>query len=172
MHEFFTVDRRGELQPGDTVDLVVHQDLGPPELQGHIDQMFPDGVSEHGNGYFLSSTSHATVASPAIEILFEYVRRSHFPVAPSRFQCMYGVSSLDEARQFRLEHCADSGRILKVRAKSLHRGNMRLLTNQATTLVQSWFAHLYWEGAPGPNDTFWECLLVPPVEVLEVVVEP
>ncbi len=153
------------------MDLGRFDDLKPPELQGHVDAMFPKGVSRHGDHYFLQNSSRAAVASPAIELLFEYVRRANFPERPSRFQSWFGVQSLDEARAFRVRFCSGQGPIWRVTANQFFRANMNLLTSQQTTLVYSWFAHTYWRGDVGPVPAFWELLLVPPIKVLELIQE-
>ena len=71
MPDFYTVDGTGQLCDGRQLDLECFRDLDAPELQQHVDQFFPEGVSRHGDMYFLKNTSHASVAGPAIELLFE-----------------------------------------------------------------------------------------------------
>lgn len=172
MRNFYTVDRLQTLRSAQVLELTRFQDLQPPELQTHVDEMFPTGVSQHGDQYFLKNSSRANIASPAVELLFEYVRRSHFPDKPSRFQSWFGVESLDDAKAFRARFGAGTGTIWRVASKEFLRANMNLLTSQQTTLAYSWFAHAYWRGESGPMNPFWEFLLVPPVQVLGAVVEP
>lgn len=169
MREFYTVDRVCTLYQGQTLELVRFNDLQPPDLQSHVDQMFPDGVSRHGDQYFLKNSSWANIASPAIELLFEYIRRSHFPNRPSRFQSWFGVESFENAQVFRARFDAGSGAIWRVASREFFQANMNLLTSQQTTLVYSWFAHTYWRGESGQVTPFWEFLLVPPVHVIERV---
>ena len=171
MIELFTVDRAGTLREGDVLNLTKYADIAPPELQVHADAMFPLGVSRHGNQYFLGSGSKGSVASPAIELLFEYVRRASFPDRPSRFTSWFATESITDAATFRARYCAGTGVIRRVQAPTTHRANMHLLTSNQTVLVYSWFAHLYWSGEAGPVQPFWEHLLVPPVEILDVVAE-
>lgn len=169
MAKFLTVDRRGELRDGVELCAQRHFDINPSELQRHVDAMFPGGVSRHGDWYFLHSGSLANVASPAIELLFEYVRRAHFLDRPSRFTSYFGVESLPEAQTFNQRFADGKAAIWEVEATSWFRGNMDLLTSTQSNLVYSYFAHLYWQGAPGPIQPFWENLLIPPVRVLRKV---
>jgi hypothetical protein len=73
----YSVDRRDSLSVGLILDRVRHTDIRPTVLQEHADAMFPNGVTEHGNNYFLCGGQAATAVSANIEILFECVRRSH-----------------------------------------------------------------------------------------------
>ena len=114
MPKLYTVDRRGTLREGMVLDLVRFTDISPRELQLHLDNMFPQGVSCHGNNYFLSNGSHGVVVSPMIELLFEYVRRACYPDRPSRFTSWFGVESVDDAKRFR-ERNGVNGAILRFR---------------------------------------------------------
>ena len=167
---FYTVDRSGKLKEGMELNTQRHGDILPAELQQHVDFMFPNGVSKHGDSYFLSSGSKANIASPAIEILFEYARRAHFQDKPSRFTSLFGVDSLLSATDFNTRYAEGKAGIWEVDADVYFRGNMNLLTSNQTTLVYSYFAHLYWKGETGPIPPFWEYLLTPPVRVLRRVV--
>ncbi len=172
MAKFFTVDRRGYLHTGMELHLTKHTDIIPQELQSHVDMMFPDGVSRHGDQYFLGSESHAAVASPAIELLFEYVRRAHFPYQPSRFKSFFAVETFSEAELFNQRYGEGKGTIWEIEATGWFRANMNLLTSNQTNLVFSYFAHSYWRGEPGPDQPLWEMLLTPPVRVLAQVLTP
>ena len=172
MTKFFTVDRSGTLTQGMKIAIHRHTDIDPPSLQKHVDVMFPNGVSKHGDSYFLSSGSRANVTSPAIELLFEYVRRAHFSDRPSRFTSFFAVDSLPAATAFNDKYGGGAAAIWEVEADAYFRGNMTLLTSNQTNLVYSYFAHLYWSGEIGPVDVepFWEFLLACPVKVLRLVV--
>src|SRR5688572_10873944 len=102
---------------------MIFDDVSPPELQEHVSALFPLGVSRHGEEYFLRSSSRADVASPAIELLLEYVRRANFPSRPSRFASWFGVSSVDEALAFRRRFCGGQGRLWLVSAEDSFRAN-------------------------------------------------
>lgn len=171
MREFYTIDRLGTLKEGEVFNLTRFSDLNPKELQTHVDLMFPDGVSRHGDEYFLKNSSRANVASPAIELLFEYVRRAYFKDCPSRFQSWFGVESVKDAVAFRNEFGGGVGSVWVISAKRFFRGNMRLLTSNQTTLVYSYFANIYWRGETGPISGFWEVLLQPPIHVIRKVPE-
>jgi len=69
VHYFFTVDRRQQLkQEGQLIELAQHNDIScrfnsidllygddpEQEFQNHLDSLFPLGVSDHGDTYFLN----------------------------------------------------------------------------------------------------------------------
>jgi hypothetical protein len=168
MPKLYTVDRRGTLREGMVLDLVRFTDISPRELQLHLDNMFPQGVSCHGNNYFLSNGSHGVVVSPMIELLFEYVRRACYPDRPSRFTSWFGVESVDDAKRFRERYGGGMGAIFEVQADGIFRANMGLLRIDRTVLTCSFYAHCYWQSQPGPKgvEQFWEVLMVPPIRVI------
>jgi len=213
---FFTVDRGRQLKQDQVIELTSHQDIvtnglkdvdllygvGPEkELQAHIDALFPSGVSELGNRYFLCSQMSADFVNEAIkfldtcesldqakreiesalsnsriatiEILFEYVRRSCFPDKPSRFTSVFAWETLDQARAFRKRY--GEGPIWEVECDERpFRADMNLVTLGKSVLTLSYSAHRYWSGLPGINadvPPWWEVLLTPPVRVLQQVRE-
>jgi len=170
MPTFFTVDRSGALASGMEIAIRRHTDINPPFLQKHVDAMFPDGVSKHGDLYFLNNESRANVTGPAIELLFEYVRRAHFPDKPSRFASFFAVDSLPAAIEFNAKYGGGAAAIWEVEANAHFRGDMTLLTSGQSNLFYSYFAHLYWSGEAGPEKPFWEILLACPVKVLQLAV--
>ena len=171
MPEFFTIDGLGRLNDGLQLDLECFRDLDPPELQQHVDRLFPNGVSRHGDEFFLKNTSFTSVASPAIELLFEYVRRAHFLDRPSRFQSWFGTPDIQTALEFRTQYREGSEALWVVSAEQSFRANMKLLTLNETTLLCSYYSHLYWSGEQGPIHPLWENLLVPPVRVVRRVTQ-
>jgi hypothetical protein len=167
---FYTVDRYRTLSAGMVLTLTRHTDIDPPELQDHVDRLFPDGVSQHGDFYFLNSNQRGVVASPNLELLWEYVRRSQFPDRPSRYQATFGCATLAEALSFRATYGTSADPIWEVDADVSFRADMALLTQNQTVLVMSLLAELYWSGQTHPNLTpIWEYLLVPPVTVIRQV---
>ncbi len=165
MPVFFTVDRLKTLHQGSVLRLTRHTDLEPPEAQEHADALFPDGVSTHGNSYLLSGNSDPKLASPAVELLFEYVRRASFPEKPSRFQSLFAWESIEEAIAFRGKHGGPDAPIWRVEAEEFCKADMSYLKRGTSILVWSCFAHSYWRGE-GTESPAWEILLVPPVSVL------
>jgi hypothetical protein len=180
MPRSFTVDRGGLLSDGTVIDLARHDDLDPPQLQTHVDDLFPAGVSSHGNGYFLSGDQQATGSSANIELIFEFVRRARFPQAPSRFASVFGCESEADARGFASHPVWGSAgaKIWEVESEDAFRADMSCLTLGGTILTVSLFAERYWSGLENgidlifpdpqraPTPPFWELLLTPPVKVL------
>jgi hypothetical protein len=171
MKKFYTVDRVGTLSSGTVINITKYDDVNPKALQVHVDSLFPSGVSFHGENYLLKNDSHGKISSSAIELLFEYVRRSNFPEIPSRFECSFACETIEEAKVFRTNFGQPTDRIFEVFSEgSYFKGNMVLLENNQTSLVCSYFADEYWKGNQGPNpDCFWEVLLELPVTIGEQV---
>ena len=165
---FYTLDRLSMLGSGITIHLVKYQDISPFELQIHVDKMFPDGVSSFGERYFLRNSSDPRLTEPAIELIFEYVRRANFPERPSRFQSVFGFESLNQVIEFRNRFGGGQGVIWEIESEKYFRADMSLLTLGSSILVCSYFANKYWAGKPGENP-FWEILLIPPVKVLKKI---
>lgn len=165
VHTFYTVDRIGSLKPETVLVLQRFDDIDPPELQAHVNGMFPNGVSSHGNQYFLSNTSLASLASPNMEILLEYVRRACYSTCPSRFQSYFGFQTIDDAITFRARFGEPQNSIWQVACRDYFKADMHLLNMQGSILQYSYWAHLYWKGQPG-SSPFWELLLAPPVKVV------
>lgn len=168
MEKFFAVDRACTFKEGMVLELVRHTDVDPAVLQLHVDSLFPDGLSVHGERYLLNNNSRGTIASPMIELLFENVRRAHFPDSPSRFQSVFACCSVEEASQFRAAYGNREAPIWEIYSDSQYcKGNMRLLDSNQTTLVCSYLAHEYWSGNQGPVELagLTEVVLKLPVSV-------
>jgi hypothetical protein len=173
MKRGFTVDRDKTLKAGQIINLVKYNDVMPHELQVHIDYLFPDGVTSQGEHYMLreqtilreqtSALSEGGV-SAVIEILFEYVRRSHFPSCPSRFQSVFAFGNIDQAVNFRKEYGTLYSWIWEVESDVAFTADMRLLTLEGSLLILSYNAHRYWSGMSSGNNPIWEYLMVPPRE--------
>jgi len=166
MRHYFTVDRRRTLEQAQMINLVRYRDVRPPELQVHVDSLFPDGVTSHGDYYILGGKTHAIDVSPTIELLFEYVRRSHFLFRPSRFQSVFAFENIDQAVRFRNEYGTTDSLIWEVESDVAFKADMRLLTLQVSLLTLSYNAHRYWRGESSGNDSVFEYLMVPPVMVI------
>lgn len=165
MPSFYTVDRFGSLREGLILGLTRYDDIQPNELQQHVDAMFPDGVTPHGERYFLKNTSTPHLASPNIELLFEYVRRAFYVTRPSRFQSFFGCEKEQQAVAFRQRFGKPDNAVWEVQAHEFLVADMNLLMTGTSILVYSYFAHKYWRGEAS-QDPFWEVLLVPPVTVV------
>ena len=176
-HRGFTVDRAATLAPGMMIEPLRHTDVQPQVLQDHVDALFPNGVTQHGNNYFLAGNQAATTVNPSIELLFEYVRRAAYPTAPSRFESVFACETLDDARAFRASPVwgNPAAAIFEVETESAaFRVDMTCLTLQGSILVASYLANRYWRQEPSELHLFggpqtppsWEVLLSPPVRVV------
>lgn len=162
----YTVDRNGTLEEDQIINLVKYSDVKPSELQVHIDSLFPDGVTSHGEHYMLKGKTPAEGTNEFIELLFEYVRRSYFPSCPSRFQSVFAFENTDQAFIFINKYGKSDSLIWEVESDITFKADMRLLTLQGSLLSLSYNAHRYWNGISSENNPVWEYLLVPPVRVI------
>jgi hypothetical protein len=168
MSDYFTLDRVGQLDQGLILLLDKWDDIEPPTLQSHLNELSPEGVSRHGERHFVSSAVHAMQVDSNIELIFEYVRRSSFGDRPSRFQVVFGGRSRDEIVAFANEFASGVGRIWQISGHEGFRADMRYLTLGGTPLEISFAAHQYWRGAMS-DDPLPESLLVPPVNAVAAV---
>lgn len=163
---FYLVDRRNSLSEGLIMDLVKYNDITPSILQNHLNEMFPNGVTNHGNQYFAGSNSDPKLTEPQLEVLAEYIRRAHFSDLPSRFQSIFAVDRIELAKEF--ANIYGQGKIWEVEAKEYFKADMALLLQQPSTLGNSYQLNEYWKGSS--SDTpFWEYLLKPPVKVIREI---
>ena len=169
MARYFTVDREMSLRPNLLIKLVKYSDVKPQELQKHVNALFPQGVTSHGERYLLRGKTSAKGVSATIELLFEYVRRSLFPSHPSRFQSFFAYSTLKDAEAFKNQYGKPNSLIWEVEADNEFKADMRLLTLKGSLLVLSYNAHRYWSGLPSGDEPCWEFLLVPPVIVIRQI---
>jgi hypothetical protein len=166
----FTVDRNNAYSSGYQLTNERFTDIHPDVLQAHVDTLFPNGLTKHGERHFLRDTNKHGVIEAEIELLFEYVRRGSFGSKPSRFQSVFATDSLDQAKAFRQRYGGGHESIWMLNGEPVFKADMSLLRRGATTLVSSWLAHEYWKGHAS-SDPFWEYLLLPPVTIAERVIE-
>ncbi|HSH58179.1 MAG TPA: hypothetical protein VK988_00785 [Acidimicrobiales bacterium] len=175
-NEYFTVDRVGTLSPS-TIQLERWEDIEPTELKVHVHEVFPDGLSRHGEQYLLQASSAGSALEPNLELLWEYARRTFAPDAPSRFQSLFAFERFEDAQEFEAEF-GQARAVWTVR--SCHqpfRTDMRWLRLTGSALMVSHAAMSYWRQAStaelplalGPRRPLWEVLLLLPVDVLERV---
>lgn len=174
MGRFYHLDRGNLLVEGKTISLAKFNDISSasPEytekLQNHYNVLFPNGVTQHGNGYF-ANEGKFEFTSPFIELLFEYVRRANFSDKPSRAESFFALDSptkikaLASMLHVEIHNCT----VWEVECETYYTANMRLLSLRCSNLVTSYNANEYWScGTGGDPQPFWEYLLVPPVKIL------
>src|SRR5208337_850130 len=105
MSEFFHVDISKQLTLGKVIKndtiydnrnyTLIENFFDKNDLLHLINELYPDGLSEHGKTYFLDSRlaipgpngpKQYVPNMPMIELIFELVRRLEFPYQISRFQ--------------------------------------------------------------------------------------
>lgn len=168
--EFYTVDRAGKLFEGMVCELVDDAHIPNAELASHVKEMYPSGLSHHGLGYLLGTYRDAPVGDVELEMLFDLVRRLRYPEAPSRYQCIFAVESLDAAMKMAEKLKANTPRVFKLQSDNAFRADMRLLNSDNSPLGKYYLADLYWAGkTPADGTPTWEWLVPCPVVIGERV---
>jgi len=165
MRRYYHVDRNRTLKEGQIINLVKYNDVNLSELQDHVDFLFPEGVTSHGERYMLKGKPPKG-HSPVIELIFEYVRRAHFSSRPSRFQSVFAFETIAKAVKFKNKYEKSDSLIWEVESDVAFKADMSLLTLQVSLLLESYNAHRYWRGNSSGNNPVWEYLLSPPVRVI------
>lgn len=169
MAMFYHIDRLNRLNEGDEIKLIKYKDLKGENqmittlLQNQVDKMFEDGVTSHGDQYFISS-SIFNDTSIDIELIFELYRRIYFPENISRFQSFYCVEkeSLIAMLQ-RLRVNMENVIIFEIESDTFEKHDMNLLL-KGSNLVNTIYADLYWKGESIQNPLY-EILVKPPLKI-------
>jgi hypothetical protein len=143
------------------------------ELDDHLVELFPEGLSPHGWRHMLDR--HDFLRDPItndafvnhtwqVEFTFEMVRRAAFPKINSRFQSYFAWETLDAARNFRKEMQT----IYRVQAEKGFRADQNWLTLGTQGVATSLCAHRYWSGATS-SEALWEIVLCAPVHIVDRV---
>ena len=113
------------------------------ELEDHLFELFPEGLSPHGWRFMLDRydyirdpiTNDAFVNHTwQVEFAFEMVRRAAFPKMNSRFQSYFAWERLDAARSFRKE----TQTIYRIQAEKGFRADQNWLTLGTQGVATSW----------------------------------
>ncbi|HII4062765.1 TPA: DUF2441 domain-containing protein [Yersinia enterocolitica] len=182
MAKYYTADSANGLRP---FCQIIQGNYEPKkqELATFLTQMYPDGLSKHGHNYLynpgpLMDEKNGDGQALLIGLVFELVRRSHFPEKPSRYQSLFACQHISEVKEFR-EQLADEREEDEIRNapiyevftdEAVHCGDMRLLSDDCPVLELYRRAYLYWSGEPAPvregkeeEKPFWELLIPLPV---------
>jgi hypothetical protein len=171
--QFYHLDRNARsLKPGFVLPLyrASFVDTWTPEEAAYFHELYPDGLSNFGLHYY--------GLDPAIpgpvrlrEKVLEQIRCNDFPHLPSRFTAYFACESVEDALRLRDQGLLYDGRlnadalIWKVEAAEWFRADMDLF--RAVSLNRSLpVIYDYWRQVRGQSP-FWECLLNPPVTVIE-----
>lgn len=181
MADSYFVDRLGACRPNVELSLpspnfdyphpIAENAETATEISATLKNLFPKGLSLHGERYLLERYSYgqnAVTLSPVLELICELVRRWKFPDRPSRFQSFFTFEDLGAARAFRASHCQPYHRIYRVIQEPAFRGDMNLLKLGPTAASSFNLIQKYWNGehSAAPN---WELLLNAPVRILDQV---
>lgn len=171
MTKYFHVDRLSKLQQGMILNKKRYNDVDPKFLQAHIDSLFPDGVTNHGELHLLRGQP-LNINDSLVDLLFEYVRRSHFSDKPSRYESIFAFHTIEDANRFKRDYkCLNAPvwELEPVNDSKIFIGNMHYLTFNGSPLVISYYAHEYWKGnRSGDPSPLYEVLLTPPVKVVNL----
>jgi len=169
--KFYTVDRSGNAHKNIIFKLknnysdhqiwTVQDVYDESDVIARINQLYPDGLSEHGIQYLIKkglvifedgtnrplSITHTT---PMVEAIFELVRQSEYSQLPSRMQSMFAWCELNDARDFN----ASSGgtcSIYEVESEDAFIADQNFLYLGGSIIGAYEMARKYWSGQRGNN---------------------
>lgn len=158
---FYHVDRTDTLKNLKTIELI-HPHVLPAELNETLLELFPGGLSFHGDQYAIESFKdfHKETST---EQIFELYRRMYFPDKPSRFQSFFAFTSLEDAINFALKYPFFKIYEVSIDHDNYHIGDMNLVKGE--TIIQCHKLALdYWSGRLS-NEPLKEALLIPPIHI-------
>lgn len=169
--KLYHIDRCNYLNVGDEINLKIHSDIicanAPLNLQEIVNEMFPNGVSYHGEAYFLNKPIIVDT-SQDIELTFELIRRYKYPNMLSRFESFFAIDKETIIPMINRLNCnINNIRIYEVEAEIYSRHDMNLLI-KSSNIVNTALADLYWKGET-IYEPLYEYLLKPPVKILRQV---
>lgn len=167
MKTFYTVDRLGALSTGQNLSLFSNR-LTDVSFRSFLDELFPSGISKHGQQYLENAACKFYSKEGALELYFEEVRKACYPNAPSRFESIFCCESLQDAKDMACFLESPSSPVFEIHAgEDFLRVNMALLNNTGSILSVAYRAHDYWRGKEGEIDQkpIWEIIAKLPVTV-------
>ncbi len=157
METFYTVDRRGLCKPGGKLQILPIPSIS---ING-TKTLYKQGITPHGNDYFLNYCDHAP--SNILEIVWELIRLKDYPHTPSRFQSYFGLRTVEDAKIFR--GYRDPYPIYKIKCNKSFEADMNLLIISTSPILMIDCAHKYWSQIKSSNP-FIEYLLTPDIDVI------
>ena len=178
----YSVDRRGFYCPDGELGLWTKDPMNRPfwrvpgrfeknELEDHLLELFPEGLSLHGWQFMLDR--HDFIRHPVtndvfvnhtwqVELTFEMARRAAFPKMNSRLQSYFAWETFEDARNFQKHGQA----IYRTQSDTGFRADQNWLSLGAQGIATSLCAHRYWSGASS-SEPLWEIVLRAPVRIVE-----
>jgi hypothetical protein len=168
MARFYHVDREvRHLRQGYRLVLKTFASVDQTEGVAYINGLYPNGVSRFGASYISGLVPDHQRVLVKREIICEEIRLTDYPHRPSRFASVFACENLADAQELRETFGSPNAIIWVVECENSFRADMHHL--QVGSLQELPKAvHRYWNGESG-GAPFWECLLSPPVTVLEMV---
>lgn len=120
----YHVDRTATLYPEQTLNLI--KSTTPQDVFLFCDNSF----SQHGLSY-LNEYSDCAVW----EICLEYVRANYFPRFPSRYQCVFGSKTLENAKRWEKHLLTEQNiqsKIFKIECKEFYEFDANWITNPSS----------------------------------------
>jgi len=144
------------------------------EFHAYKINLFPEGISRHGELYLhnpFKSTGPNLAFAPnelLIETIFDVVRQLKFPNKKSRFVCMFGCLTLEDARRIKDETFSNKGLIYKIGCDNYSLADMNFLRQAGGVIGLQIAAEKYWRGQSSCSP-FWEVLMECPIAVIKLV---
>ena len=138
-----------------------------PEAAISLNALYPQGVSRFGAAILSGRTMNLSDLVREREQRLEEIRLSDYPNCPSRFTTVFACLSVEEAQEFRRRVGSQEAKIWKLEGLHYSVKDMSFLQDRPPMALEK-DGHRYWQGHAS-NAPFWECLVTPPVKVIEIV---
>ncbi len=161
-NRFYTVDRLNSLSEKQIISLNTSTSFD--SVYPGIFNQYPEGLSQHGIRYLIEEKN--LDVNFYLELIFEYIRQKNFPDKLSRFQSLFAFKKISEAVKFNETFGNDKSDIWIIESDNSLKLDMNLMNTPHQCLELFNNAYTYWD-EHSTSDPIWECLIKPPIKVLE-----
>ena len=171
MPKFYTVDRSGNASSEVSFELIndysqyqiwtVQNVYDENDIFARINQLYPEGLSEHGINYLIKQgivifengtriPLDVTHTTPMVEAIFELIRQNEFSHLPSRMQSMFAWCDLKDAQEFKIASGGEC-QIYEMENENAFIADQNLLYLGGSVIGAYELARKYWSGVRGNN---------------------
>ncbi|TCC99543.1 hypothetical protein [Pedobacter hiemivivus] len=145
------------------------------DLQAHLETIYPDGLSYHGWKYLKErhtvgiTGNYSHKVSYLTEMNLEYVRQAFYPKLHSRYQSIFAVESIEEAKIFRDKYGNPKAKIYAISTEDFVKVDMNYIFLGTQNVAGSFFGHAYWQGK-STNNPYFEYIVKLPATIIHEII--
>lgn len=171
----YHIDRIGNLEVGQTIDIKKFNDLQPAILNSFLNERYPKGLSRHGQKYFAAPpVDQDEIPIHFYELIFEYERQLNFPKMPSRLQSFFACETLADIDIWIDFLNLENPRIVEVQysTRNFKKLDARLINGEPiekySNIKEAFQAKQYWRGKFSDNP-LPELLICGEIQVSKII---